>query len=175
MKTSFERFINKVNKNGKDGCWEWMASCINSGYGQIRVDGKGVLAHRFSYDHFIGPIPDGHYVCHHCDNPSCVNPEHLFLGTQSDNMMDRDNKGRHPSVTHPERVARGQHHGSKTCPERIVRGERHGNALLTSDIVRKAREEYARKGITYKQLAKKYGVSTMGIYKAIQGETWKHL
>lgn len=175
MRTPFERFLDKVNKEATSGCWEWTASCLNSGYGIIKINGKGILAHRFAYEYFIGPIPNGYYICHRCDNPRCVNPEHLFVGTQADNMADRDEKGRHPSKTHPERLARGDYHGSKLHPERVVRGEGHGNARLTSDIVRQARKEYSGKGITYKQLAEKYGVSAMAMYNAIQCKTWKHI
>lgn len=78
-------------------CWEWQGTTNGSGYGTIglgsRAQGKG-YAHRIVFERAFGPIPEGQHVCHRCDNPKCVNPEHLFLGTRSDNMRDCWNKGR---------------------------------------------------------------------------------
>ena len=89
------RFWSKVQKT--DGCWLWTGSRNRTwAYGRFR-SGPGrrsVLAHRFAWELVHGPIPGGLFVCHHCDNPSCVNPEHLFLGTHTDNMRDMVNKGR---------------------------------------------------------------------------------
>lgn len=86
-----ERFRNKVVK-GKS-CWVWAAG-VSGGYGTFSVNGQMVAAHRYSYEQANGPIPDGMKVCHHCDNMLCVNPEHLFVGTQGDNMRDMRAKGR---------------------------------------------------------------------------------
>ncbi len=80
----------------ENGCWEWTACTNKAGYGRIIFRGKAWLAHRLSFQTFIGPIINGLHVCHHCDNPPCVNPKHLFLGTDSDNMHDMVSKGRHP-------------------------------------------------------------------------------
>ncbi len=74
-------------------CWEFDGN-ISHGYGRLTVDGKRVLAHRYSYEKFVGPILEGLMVCHKCDNPPCVNPDHLFLGTQLDNIRDCIAKGR---------------------------------------------------------------------------------
>lgn len=94
-----ERFWAKVNKAtglGPDGeCWEWTGHLMKFGYGVVRADGKVRKAHRVSYALNNGPVPDDMMVCHRCDNPSCVRPDHLFLGTQQDNMDDRMAKGRY--------------------------------------------------------------------------------
>lgn len=85
------RFWSKVDKSGE--CWEWRAHA-RKGYGSIKVNGKAMYAHRLSWEMQNGSIPDGLKVLHRCDNPLCVNPAHLFIGTQKDNMEDRESKGR---------------------------------------------------------------------------------
>ncbi len=86
------RFWNKVKKE-ESGCWNWIGA-LRSGYGIIKIDGKLISTHRLSYILTNGNIPEGMFICHKCDNPKCVNPDHLFLGTRSDNMIDALNKGR---------------------------------------------------------------------------------
>lgn len=93
-----ERFWEKVIKPSEEACWGWRATKNNKGYGMIRrgpaKDSK-LLAHRVSYEIQNGEIPDGLCVLHHCDNPICTNPRHLFLGTHQDNALDKVRKGRH--------------------------------------------------------------------------------
>ncbi len=96
-KTTFERWREKVDMKGPDDCWEWLASKDSWGYGQIKTNKKVISSHRFSYAHYKNngqPVQSNLCVCHHCDNPGCVNPNHLFLGTHIDNMQDMIRKGR---------------------------------------------------------------------------------
>lgn len=95
-----ERFWPKVLKT--DGCWLWQAAKLPKGYGRIGIGGKYggyMLAHRASWELHFGKIPERMFVCHRCDTTSCVRPDHLFLGTQRDNMLDCHNKGRHGLTT----------------------------------------------------------------------------
>ena len=92
----FWRLIN--NTTIDQGCWNWTAYKNNEGYGRLRAGGEKVLAHRLSYSIFKGEIAEGLFVCHTCDNPACINPEHLFLGTHQDNVSDCVAKGRHKGV-----------------------------------------------------------------------------
>ena len=97
-----DRFLDMCPDRPDDGCWEWQGSRKggadhrrrHKAYPRIRLTSGWARAHRVSYELFRGPIPEGHVVCHRCDNPGCVNPDHLFTGTQSDNLRDMREKGR---------------------------------------------------------------------------------
>jgi len=94
-KVLIERFMSKVEESKDDeGCWDWKAGKFTNGYGSISIAGKNKLAHRVAYRLFLGPITENKLVCHKCDNKSCVNPDHLFLGDQFDNMRTVNKKGR---------------------------------------------------------------------------------
>ena len=126
-----DRFWSKVDKRGEDECWIWKAHVDKDGYGMMWVDGSNVKASRVSFTISNGPIPEGMIVCHSCDVPGCVNPRHLWLGSNLENSRDMVTKGRSPvgerhgSKTHPERVARGDRNGSRIFPERLPRGDQH--------------------------------------------------
>ena len=93
--TRLERLTRSGWEVTESGCWEWGGSRDGRGYGTVSVGSDGhPYAHRFSYETFIGKIPDGHVICHRCDNPPCINPAHLFVGTQADNVQDMVSKGR---------------------------------------------------------------------------------
>lgn len=142
------------------GCWLWTRTCNPQGYGTFTVKDKTVPAHRAAYAVFKGEPGDLH-VCHRCDTPACINPDHLFLGTAKDNMADKARKGR---------SAKGDTHGSKTRPERVRRGATHGMAILTEpDVVAIRVSE-----LSDEALAASYGVSVSAIeYARLRG--WRHV
>lgn len=177
-----DRFWRQVQKS--DGCWIWAGALSSTGYGVIGVQHpvkRNLYAHRVSYELHIGPVPDGYFVCHRCDNPRCVRPDHLFVGTHRDNMADMVAKGRsnagdkHPSRRYPERRARGDNHGLRKHPERVSRGEVHAYAKLTVDAVRAIRAEYSVGGISQRELAERYGVTQTVIGDAIRRKSWAHV
>jgi hypothetical protein len=159
--TLVERFWAKVDKSaGPGGCWLWMASTNNTGYGQTWKDGHKAKAHRIAWEFCLGPIPTGMLVCHHCDNPICVNPAHLFLGTVADNARDMAAKGRSAFQAHPERAPHG---------------ERHWGAKLTETQVGAIRSAYAEGGVTQQELSLRYGVNESAINEIIHRKAWKHV
>lgn len=108
-----ERIMSRVRKC-KSGCWEWTGASSNEGYGRVKVAGKLESPHRLMWEEENGPIPDGLWILHDCDNPPCVNPAHLFLGTRSDNMLDASKKGR-TRGERPERRTREKNGKVQCC------------------------------------------------------------
>lgn len=133
-------------------CVIWIGAWQNKGYGQTRYEGKTILAHRAAYIVHIGKIPDGLFVLHKCDVPSCINPQHLFLGTQKDNIHDMISKGR-------GRLGYNSEWYSKFC----------------ADDIRRFRAMYASGKYTINGLAKKVGITSGGMWKIIRRKTWKEL
>lgn len=134
------------------GCWLWERACQSRGYGQITVNGKVMLAHRASFEAFYDVDLDrGLKVCHRCDNPICVNPEHLFVGTQSDNMKDCANKGR---IRTPHRA-----------------GAAHPMARISEEAVASIRNDPR----SYRVIAAAFGVSKSTVHQIKTGKSWGHL
>lgn len=156
------RFWSKVRTSAT--CWEWTASKRAKGYGAFVWAGpSGEVvqgrAHRYSWMLHRGAIPAGACVLHTCDNPACVNPEHLWLGSKADNNRDMCMKGRH--------VSGGTHCGRGNYKI----GEQHHNAKLTSDAVNKLRED-RKAGLSFSQLAKKYGIALSTAFRTAKGISW---
>lgn len=142
-----DRFMTKVKKQ-PNGCWEWQASKDADGYGMFWFKHKTQGAHRWSYWYHKGN-PNKLQVCHNCDNPSCVNPNHLFLGTTQQNTNDRHIKGR------------------------SVRGSKVGTSKLTEKDVYNIK--YNLNHLTLKEIADAYNVTITPIYYIRKGKTWKHV
>jgi len=148
-----ERFWSKVQKT--DQCWLWTGAKTNGGYGKIRINGTNRPAPRVAWEFENGSLPIGYEICHHCDNPSCVRPDHLFAGTRKDNVQDMIQKGRRSSSAH----------GS---------GERHGMAKLTNDQVVEIRQRKAN-GESAKELSEKFSINRSTVHDIVTGKSWKHI
>lgn len=152
-KTSEQKFWEKVDKKEEDECWEWKACKDTCGYGIIWYNKKNTKTHRFSWILHYGKIPKGTEVCHHCDNPPCVNPKHLWMGTHRSNMLDMRAKNR----------------GS------ITKGEKNGSHKLTENDVINIRNKYKMKKYTITKLSKQYEMCWNTIYYIVNRKLWKHI
>jgi hypothetical protein len=141
------RLWRRVDKTAT--CWNWLGYKGRDGYGMIRHGHTMKLTHRVSWELQNGPIPDGLYVLHHCDKPACINPEHLFLGTQKDNVDDCRTKGRY------------------------ALGESRTLSKLTEADVRQIRQLHS--SVSQKELAKHYNVHNSVISLVVNRKIWKHV
>ena len=156
----FERFLEKINFHTENGCWEWMGFLENGYGGIVENHSKKYKAHRISYEIFFGVKPQEKFVCHKCDNPGCVNPSHLFIGTVNDNNQDKVKKGRQTSFP----------------------GSKNPQSKLDETIARKIKQETVvgdrvgyNNGSNVKEIAKKYNVHTETVRLIARGITWKHI
>lgn len=140
------RLLSFVSKS-TSGCWNWTGSKNPDGYGKTHFNGSDLRAHRLSYEHYIGPIPEGMLVRHKCDNPSCINPDHLEIGTTQDNVNDRCLRKR----------------------SRVLRGENVKTSKLTAALVR----EILTSELSGPKMAKKLGVARQTIDRIRRGESWE--
>lgn len=176
FKTTEERFWEKVNKNGplpdpikyvtlKTPCWIWIGT-VNDGRGALHLKNprRQVKAHRYSWELHHGAIPDGLFVCHACDNMLCQNPEHLWLGTQADNMDDRGKKGR----TFVGRTWIMDH------PASVPKGAKQWKAVITEDTAREIKNR-SRRGESNSEISKVLSVRYSIVWSVVTGKTWKHV
>jgi len=147
-------FWKYVTPSDPHVCWNWTGYINDSGYGEYRLNYKLLRAHRVSYELHYGPIPDGYHVCHHCDNRTCVNPAHLFLGKDIDNVRDMDSKGRR--INAPQL------------------GEAHGMAKLTVEQVQTIRQ-LAASGVSYAGLANRFQISDTHVWRIVSRRAWAHV
>ena len=145
-----DRFFSKVEIDPNSGCWLWTGKPIAGGYGIFRVGPDTKMAHRHSWEMHNGPIPSGLLACHKCDTPPCVNPSHLFLGTDADNSADKIAKGR----------------------DRPLLGEENGRAKLSAVAAEAIRAEYSIGLTSQQKLADRYGVTQKSISNVVRMRNW---
>ncbi len=141
----------RINKKGDNECWEWEGPITGRGYGSISINYREYAVHRLVYELTYDSIPKGLHVLHHCDNPKCCNPKHLFLGTNQDNVNDRNTK------------------------ERQCRGEKNGMSKLSVSEVLEIRRLYNGTSNTYRTLSILYNVEPCTIRAIIKRINWKHI
>lgn len=151
--TIAERFWCYAGRtNTGDECWHWSGHSNSKGYGDLFVEGKYELAHRLAWRIHFGEIPVGIFVCHHCDEPSCVNPRHLFLGTHADNMADMMAKGRHS-------------HASRNSGEENPHAKLNG---IDVQLIRRARAA----GLRASEIARDFGICTRHVRSIVSRQYW---
>jgi len=148
-----EPYWARVDIREQDDCWPWKGNVHSEGYGRCWIGGKWVRAHRLAWRLSHGAIPEDMCICHHCDNPICCNPTHLFVGTRADNARDCLKKGRWP----------------------VMRGVRNGSAKLSSEQVRQIRALYASGKCTQVELGKRFNVRPDHVGQIVRRELWTWL
>jgi HNH endonuclease len=147
------RMLKYTERNEETGCWEWIGYTDGYGYGMIRVDGKMRGVHRVSHELHHGPIPPGLNVLHKCDVPRCWNPQHIWAGTQQENMVDMYRKGR----------------------RKLPKGEGHPQSRLTEEQIHEIRDKVLLKGRSKLSVSREYGVSDVTIGKIATFKKWGHV
>ena len=147
------RFWTRVDAGEGDGCWEWTGGKVHTGYGRFYADGYADYAHRIAWKLTRGEIPEGMCICHRCDNPGCVTPDHLFLGTPADNAADRDAKGQGRNMV----------------------GEQNPGAKLTEADVLEIRRLWAETDLDQREIAEMFGISPTQAARIIHREQWGYL
>ncbi len=163
------RLWSKTDTTGS--CWEYQGGRVRQGYGVLTERrGKSWRTHRLAYTLTRGPIPEGMFVCHRCDNPPCVRPDHLFLGTPKENSEDRDRKGRGASG---DRSGMRKYASARLRVSLSKRGEGHHGTKLTDQDVRNIRDRFLSEGGP--ALAREYGITRDQIYNIRQRRSWSHV
>ena len=174
------RFHSKIARGSSTDCWLWNACVDQDGYGFFYLNKKKQRAHRFALQVSGVDIPSDRVVMHSCDVTRCCNPDHLSVGTPTENRLDCVRKGRHAkgdtngAHTMPWRRASGDRAGSRVHPERVARGIDVNTAKLSESDVIDIRQLHAS-GISQKSLARRFGVRQCTISSAVRRETWKHV
>ena len=180
------RFVPKYIPEPNSGCWLWVAMLGSGGYGRFKVGNKNVYAHRLSYEHHVGAIPEGLDLDHLCRTRCCVNPTHLEPVTRKENirrglgncaqvhpeLLSRGEN--HYSKKHPEKVAQGDTHYSRTRPELMSRGEGHYQSKLNNELVLEIRQRVA-KGERQSEVSLSLGLTKQLVNDVIKRKTWKHI
>lgn len=151
-----KRFWHKVKKGKKNECWEWHGGGRGAGYGAMKIDGKVIDAHRVSWELHFGKIPNGKFVCHKCDNRRCVNPNHLFLGTPKDNVLDAIKKNKFTQWNNPK--------------GKFKNGVCNVTKKLSDEDVYHIRKEYQKGKTSYRKLAQKYNIDYTYVGEIIREE-----
>lgn len=161
-------FWSKVPQENPNNCWPYLGEIDDKGYGIVRFSNlhRRDKAHRIAYWLTFGRWPAEFMCMHKCDNPCCVNPYHLKLGSQLDNIADMKQKGR---------AASGENNGNRKHPESVPRGERNGWSKLTAQQVIEIRKKYATGHYIHQQLADEYSIHRRTVGQIISGKRWAHI